>query len=172
MAAISIVPLILDYFGDDIVRREILPKTRHVYEESGGDVKMVLAVLACVSKILDKLDRSAIIDEVLPLLLEVKLQDVNVLVRVLGSNKCSTIYMGFPLILQIWHTAYYVFDFIFLLEIYQMMLADKRYGLSVNLIATKVLPLLIPQMVNPQIQYEHFICVHSVLQEMFDVIDR
>ena len=85
MAAISIVPLILDYFGDDIVRREILPKTRHVYEESGGDVKMVLAVLACVSKILDKLDRSAIIDEVLPLLLEVKLQDVNVLVRVLGK---------------------------------------------------------------------------------------
>ena len=174
MAAISIVPLILDYFGDDIVRREILPKTRHVYEESGGDVKMVLAVLACVSKILDKLDRSAIIDEVLPLLLEVKLQDVNVLVRVLGNNKFSTIYMGSPLLslLQIWHTVYYVFDFILLLEIYQMMLADKRYGLSVNLIATKVLPLLIPQMVNPQIQYEHFICVHSVLQEMFDVIDR
>ena len=89
MAAISIVPLILDYFGDDIVRREILPKTRHVYEESGGDIKMVLAVLACVSKILDKLDRSAIIDEVLPLLLEVKLQDVNVLVRVLGKIKVA-----------------------------------------------------------------------------------
>ena len=53
-----------------------------------------------------------------------------------------------------------------------MMLADKRYGLSVNIIATKVLPLLIPQLVNPQIQYEHFVCVHSVLQEMFDVIDR
>ena len=99
MAAISIVPLILDYFGDDIVRREILPKTRHVYEENGGDVKMVLAVLACVSKILDKLDRSAIIDEVLPLLLEVKLQDVNVLVRVLGNNEFLTIYMGSPLFL-------------------------------------------------------------------------
>ena len=53
-----------------------------------------------------------------------------------------------------------------------MMLADKRYGLSVNLIATKVLPLLIPQLVNPQLQYEHFIVVHEVLQEMFDVIDR
>ena len=65
-----------------------------------------------------------------------------------------------------------VWKILFSLEIYQMMLADKRYGLSVNLIATKVLPLLIPQMVNPQIQYEHFVCVHSVLQEMFDVIDR
>jgi hypothetical protein len=35
-----------------------------------------------------------------------------------------------------------------------------------------VLPLLIPQLVNPQLQYEHFIVVHEVLQEMFDVIDR
>ena len=85
MAAVSVIPCVLDFFNDDIVRQEILPKTRKVYEQNGGDVKIVLAVLACVSKILDKLDKTAIIDEVLPLLLEVKLQDVNVLVRVLGK---------------------------------------------------------------------------------------
>merc|ERR1712223_1618785 len=124
-AAVSVIPSILDFFNDDIVRQEILPKTRKVYEQNGGDVKIVLAVLACVSKILDKLDKTAIIDEVLPLLLEVKLQDVNVLVKVL--------------------------------EIFHMMVTDKRYGLSVNLIATKVLPLLIPQLVNPQLQYEDFV---------------
>jgi SCY1-like protein 2 len=86
MAAVSVIPIVLDYFEDEIVRAEILPKTRTVYEQNGSDVKIVLAVLACVSKILDKLDRSAIIDEVLPLLFEVKLQDVNVLVRVLGKK--------------------------------------------------------------------------------------
>ena len=85
MAAVSVIPCVLDFFHDDIVRQEILPKTRKVYEQNGGDVKIVLAVLACVSKILDKLDKSAIIDEVLPLLLEVRLQDVNVLIRVLGK---------------------------------------------------------------------------------------
>ena len=53
-----------------------------------------------------------------------------------------------------------------------MMLADRRFGLSVNLIATKVLPLLVPQMVNPQLHYDDFVVVHEVLQEMFDVIDR
>ena len=53
-----------------------------------------------------------------------------------------------------------------------MMLADKRYGLSVNVISTKVLPILIPQMVNPQLQYEDFVFVQEVLQEMFDGIDR
>lgn len=45
-----------------------------------------------------------------------------------------------------------------------MMLADKRYGLSINVIATKVLPLLIPQLVNPQLQYDDFCFVHEVLQ--------
>ena len=63
---------------------QILPKTRTVYAQNGGDVKIVLSVLACVSKILNMLDKAAIIDEVMPLLFEVKLQDVNVLVRVLG----------------------------------------------------------------------------------------
>ena len=52
------------------------------------------------------------------------------------------------------------------------MLTEKRYGLTVGMIATKVLPLLIPQLVNPQLQYEHFVIVHEVLQEMFDVIDK
>ena len=64
---------------------QILPKTRMVYSQNGGDVKIVLSVLACVSKILNMLDKAAIIDEVMPLLFEVKLQDVNVLVRVLGE---------------------------------------------------------------------------------------
>ena len=57
-------------------------------------------------------------------------------------------------------------------EIFRKMASDKRYGLSINLLATKVLPVLIPQLVNPQLQFEHFVVVHEVLQEMFDVIDR
>ena len=140
MAAVSKIPIVLDYFDDDTIRYKILPKTRRVYETNKNDVKIVLAVLACILKILDKLEKTMIIDEVMPLLFEVKLQDVNVLVRVL--------------------------------EIYAVMLSDKKYGLSVNLIATKVLPLLVPQMVNPQLSYEHFNVVHEVLQELFDVINR
>ncbi len=53
-----------------------------------------------------------------------------------------------------------------------MMMSDKRYGLTVNMLATRVLPLLIPQMVNTQLQYEEFAFVHQVLQEMFDHIDK
>ncbi len=85
MAAVSIVPLVLDYFGEDTVRSQILPKTKEVYKTNGGDVKIVLAVLACISKILNKMEKMVIIDEVLPILFDVKLNDVNVLIRVLGG---------------------------------------------------------------------------------------
>ena len=86
MAAVSIIPVVLDYFSEDIVRNQILPKTKSVYKQNGGDVKIVLAVLACISKILNKMDKMVIVEEVLPILFEVKLADVNVLIRVLGES--------------------------------------------------------------------------------------
>jgi len=89
MAAVSIIPIVLDYFDDDIVRNEILPKTRKVYEQNGGDVKIVLAVLACISRILNKMDKMVIVEEVMPILFDVKLGDVNVLIRVLGKTSNS-----------------------------------------------------------------------------------
>lgn len=36
------------------------------------------------------------------------------------------------------------------------MLSDKRYGLSVNIMATRVMPSLLPQTVNPSLNLEQF----------------
>lgn len=77
------------------------------------------------------------------------------------------------------------------LDIYRIMLSDKKYGLSVNMMATRVMPSLLPQTVNPSLNLEQFMillevsrCVprfsaltaaisHTqVLQEMLDCIDR
>ena len=76
------------------------------------------------------------------------------------------------------------------------MLSDKKYGLSVNMMATRVMPSLLPQTVNPSLNLEQFMIllevrfVHvfhptprmclmekafnliQVLQEMLDCIDR
>lgn len=52
------------------------------------------------------------------------------------------------------------------------MLSDKKYGLSVNLMATKVMPSLLPQTVNPSLNLEQFTILLEVLQEMLDQIDR
>jgi len=56
--------------------------------------------------------------------------------------------------------------------IYRMMLSDKKYGLTVNLIATHVMPSLVPHTVNSLLNLETFTLLLEVLQEMLDVIDR
>ncbi len=42
------------------------------------------------------------------------------------------------------------------------MLSDKKYGLSVNMMATRVLPSLLPQTVNPSLNLEQFMILHEV----------
>ena len=82
----------------------------------------MLSLLACIAKILDKLEKSVIIDEVLPLLCEIRLTDLNILTTVL--------------------------------EMYRVMLSDRKYGLTMTVLATRVLPVLIPQVVNTQLDME------------------
>ena len=51
MATVSVVPTILDYLCDDVIRTELLPRARSVYSTNGGDVKIVLSLLACIAKV-------------------------------------------------------------------------------------------------------------------------
>ena len=53
-----------------------------------------------------------------------------------------------------------------------MMLTDKKYGLSVNWMATHAMPSLLPQTVNPKLNLEQFILLLEVLQDMLNNIER
>ncbi|XP_069702652.1 SCY1-like protein 2 [Periplaneta americana] len=139
-AALVAVTNVSEYLDETAIRRMVLPKTKGVYEKNAGDLKIVLNVLSCVEKTLDRLDKAQIIDEVLPLLWDVRLQDPEITLRVVN--------------------------------IYRLMLSDKKYGLSVNLMATRVMPSLLPQTVNPSLNLEQFTNLLEVLQEMLDHIDR
>ncbi|XKL63551.1 hypothetical protein PGB90_005915 [Kerria lacca] len=52
------------------------------------------------------------------------------------------------------------------------MLNDKKYGLTVNILATHVMPSLIPHTVSTALNLESFTLLLEVLQEMLDIIDR
>ncbi|XP_038118205.1 SCY1-like protein 2 isoform X8 [Culex quinquefasciatus] len=139
-AALVAVTNVYDYLDDITIKKLVLPKLKAVFEKNQNDLKIMGNVLQCVERTLDKLDKSQIIDEVLPLLLEVRLTDPDIIVRVVN--------------------------------IYRIMLCDKKYGLTVNTMATKVMPTLLPQTVNPSLNLEQFMILLEVLQEMLDQIDR
>ncbi|XP_071151113.1 SCY1-like protein 2 isoform X3 [Mytilus edulis] len=56
--------------------------------------------------------------------------------------------------------------------IYKHLLSDRKFGLTHNLIATKVMPPLITQTVNPGLTMEQFSALMEVLREMLEQIDR
>lgn len=70
---------------DQMIRKMVLPKTKLVFERNTGDLKLTLNVLACLDKVIDRLDKSAIIDDVLPLLWDVKLQDPEIIQEVVSK---------------------------------------------------------------------------------------
>lgn len=59
---------------------------RLVFERNTGDLKLTLNVLACLTRVIDRLDKSAVIDEVLPLLWDVKLQDPEIIQAIVSKS--------------------------------------------------------------------------------------
>jgi SCY1-like protein 2 len=49
------------------------------------------------------------------------------------------------------------------------MLSDKKYGLSVNMMATRVMPSLLPQTVNPSLNLEQFMILLEVSEHLSSV---
>ena len=62
------------------------------------------------------------------------------------------------------------FYYLIFVEIYRHLLANRC--LSINLMATRVLPSLLPQTVNPSLSLDQFSTLISTLQEMMECIDR
>ncbi|KAK8394763.1 hypothetical protein O3P69_005917 [Scylla paramamosain] len=129
-----------EYLDAEAIKKTVLPRTKAIYEKSPTDVSLCLTVLGCIEKILDKLERSAIIDDVLPILADVKLQDADVTVKVVN--------------------------------IYRLMLGVKKFGLSVNLLATRILPSLLPLTVSPSLNLIQFSFLLQTIHEMLDHIDK
>ena len=50
------------------------------------------------------------------------------------------------------------------------MLADKSHGLTARQIATKVLPILTPQLVNEQLSTQQFNQINETVSEMMDIV--
>ena len=55
---------------------------------------------------------------------------------------------------------------------YEVMLSDKKYGLSVTIIANTVLPSLTPLLVSNQPDFATYLVVKRTIQRMLDTIDK
>ncbi|XP_011874672.1 PREDICTED: SCY1-like protein 2 isoform X2 [Vollenhovia emeryi] len=136
-AAFVAVAHVTNYLEDDAIRNVVLPKLLEAFENNSANARVLMDVIPCI---LNRLEKQKIIDCILPLLCKVKLQEPEIVVRVVN--------------------------------IYRLMLTDKKFGLSVNWMATHAMPSLLPQTVNPKLNLEQFILLLEVLQDMLNNIER
>ncbi|XP_018310786.1 SCY1-like protein 2 [Mycetomoellerius zeteki] len=136
-AAFVAVAHVTNYLEDDAIRNVVLPKLLDAFENNSANARVLMDVVPCI---LCRLEKQKIIDCILPLLCKIKLQEPEIVVRVVN--------------------------------IYRLMLTDKKYGLSVNWMATHAMPSLLPQTVNPKLNLEQFILLLEVLQDMLNNIER
>lgn len=52
-------------------------------------------------------------------------------------------------------------------ELYKSMLLERKFGLTTNVMATKMIPALAPQTVNPALNVEQFANIMEVLHPIF-----
>ncbi|XP_064624685.1 SCY1-like protein 2 isoform X8 [Lineus longissimus] len=139
-AALNTIAAIQEYLDEYVMKKMVLPKAKSLFNKS-SNIKMKINALLCIDKLLDKLDKMIILDEVLPFLTDITTyQDTEILMAVIG--------------------------------IYKHMLSDRKFGLTHNLIASKVMPPLIPCTVSPGLNMEQFGTLMEVLREMLEQIDR
>lgn len=96
MAALLAMQNSSDFIDDKSLHTIVLPKIRGVLEKSQCDVKIVNLVLAFYEKILMRLERGHIVDNLLPSLLSLRLSDPEIINKVVSKyrkrHRCVSIY--------------------------------------------------------------------------------
>lgn len=84
-----------DYIDDESVRNIVLPKLLQAFEKNLIDSRVLMNVIPCI---LNRLEKQKIIDCILPLLFNVKLQEPEIIVRVVRkyTRYISTFASFFP----------------------------------------------------------------------------
>ncbi|XP_067204550.1 SCY1-like protein 2 [Linepithema humile] len=158
--------------------REVLAVLYMAFGNSTDQVRT--AAFVAVTKVTNYLEDDAIHNMVLPKLFDAVTKnlvtDSRVLVDVMSCiltrlDKQKIIDFILPLLCKI--NKLQEPDILMrVVNIYRLMLTDKKYGLSVNWIALHAMPSLIPQTVNTALNLEQFILLLEVVQDMLNNIER
>lgn len=73
---------VIEYIDDEAVRNIVLPKLLQAFEKNLVDSRILMNVIPCI---LNRLEKQKIIDCILPLLFNVKLQEPEIIIRVVSE---------------------------------------------------------------------------------------
>ncbi|XP_052746723.1 SCY1-like protein 2 [Bicyclus anynana] len=138
-ASLIAVQNVAEQLSDAVLHNIVLGKVRILLEKHSNDVKKISLVLGFYEKVMIRLEKKQILEEVLPSLLLMRLTDPDITARVVRLYRC--------------------------------ILVDEKCGL-INVMATRMIPSLAPQTVNPALTVDQFGSLMEILYHMLDNIDQ
>ncbi|KAJ2954300.1 hypothetical protein O0L34_g2550 [Tuta absoluta] len=139
-ASLIAIQNVSDYIEDKALHSIVLAKVKTLLEKNQSDVKIISLILGFYEKILFKLERNHILDQVIPTLLSMRLSDPDIINRVV--------------------------------KLYKAMLLERKFALTTTVMATKMIPALAPQTINPALNVDQFNNLMEILYDMLDNIDK
>ncbi|CAH0716092.1 unnamed protein product, partial [Brenthis ino] len=131
---------ISDFISDRALHNIVLGKVKILLEKNQSDVKVISLILGFFEKVLIRLERNHILEEVIPTLLSMRLSDPDIITRVV--------------------------------KLYKSMLLERKFALTTNVMATKMIPSLAPQTINPALSLDQFGTLMEILYDMLENIDK
>ncbi|KAL4717625.1 hypothetical protein ACJJTC_000774 [Scirpophaga incertulas] len=139
-ASLIAMQSVSDYIDDRSLHNIVLGKVKILLEKNQSDVKIISLILGFYEKVLLRLERNHILEQVIPTLLAMRLSDPDIINRVV--------------------------------KLYKSMLMERKFGLTTSVMATKMIPSLAPQTVNPALNVDQFTNLMEILYDMLDNIDK
>ncbi|CAG5080868.1 Similar to Scyl2: SCY1-like protein 2 (Mus musculus) [Cotesia congregata] len=160
----------------EIINGEMLPVLYSSFESP--NIQVQAAAFVAVSKVCDYIDENSLKNIVLPKLMQAfegSTTDSRVLMNCLSRilEQLDTQQITDEVFPLLWEIKLQEPDAVLrVVNIYRLLLSNKKYGLSINLLATRVMPILLPVTVNPSLNIDQFTVLMEILQDMLTRIER
>ncbi|KAL4235553.1 hypothetical protein ACF0H5_003949 [Mactra antiquata] len=171
--------IILQKSPIDEIKTEIIPLVFNTLDSNS--IQAQEAALGCIRLIKEYLDDNIMKTMVLPRAKSLYNKSDNMKMRINALTCIDTVLDSLDKMIILDEVLPFLMDITLgqdakivmaVVGIYKHLMSDKKFGLTHNLIATKVMPPLIPQTVNPGLSMEQFSALMEVLRDMLESIDR
>lgn len=155
---LNILPTMASHIDYTVLKNGVFPRLKKMcLTTSNASVKV--NSLICLGNLLEYFDKWFALDEIIPFLTQIPSRDPAVLMAVIGKKIYSSI-LHLILLIEICFTG-----------IFKLIMSHKKLGMTKEIMATKVIPFLVPLSIENGLSMSQFNAIMVMIKEIIGTIE-
>lgn len=155
---LNILPTMASHIDYTVLKNGVFPRLKKMcLTTSNASVKV--NSLICLGNLLEYFDKWFALDEIIPFLTQIPSRDPAVLMAVIGKKIYSSI-RHLILLIEICFTG-----------IFKLIMSHKKLGMTKEIMATKVIPFLVPLSIENGLSMSQFNAIMVMIKEIIGTIE-